>query len=318
MELVFCSNLRLGVSCTENLSVPLSHRWTEKRNDKFRNLLEAADREGALCCVFAGRLFGTPHVPESLVDVLFNAVRIHEDLPVIACVSGPEYRRLSARSDVPANLHLLSQEGEAVYSDGVTEIAAAEDGILFRAADAAEPFLVRDVAGAFFDGAKRLPGFEPAGFEEASDGSYGYTVIRTGNRGCTAVPAGSALFSYQTVTVSAEPEDTAEDLMRKTDRLLAGTDANTFLRLIISGKTAFAKTIDTEALKEHLQDKVFYAEVFDSTAMEVDRKALDRDISLQSEFVRIVLQDESLSETERSRLISCGWNALNGKEVAGK
>jgi hypothetical protein len=52
--------------------------------------------------------------------------------------------------------------------------------------------------------------------------------------------------------------------------------------------------------------------------MEVDRNALENDISLQSEFVRLVLQDESLSETERSRLISCGWNALNGKEVAGK
>jgi len=318
MKLFLCSNLRLGVSCTGNLSVPRSHQWVQKRNEKFDDLLDTADREEAQCAVLAGRLFGTAHVPESLVGVLFDAVRTHEDLPVIACVSEPEYRRLSSRGDVPANLHLLTREGEAVYSDGAAEVVSAEDGILFRTADMSEPFLIKDVAGTYFDGATRLPSFEPAGFEEASDGMFGYTVITTGNGGYSAEPAGSAQFSYRTVTVENEPEDTAEDLMRKTDRLLSDADEFTFVRLIIDGTTAFAKTVDVEALKEHLQDRVFYAEVYDSTAMEVDRKALENDISLQSEFVRLALQDESLSETERSRLISCGWNALNGKEVAGK
>lgn len=318
MKLFLCSNLRLGESCTGNLSVPLSHQWAQKRNEKFGELLNAADREEAQCAVLAGRLFGTAHVPESLVDVLFDAVRAHEDLPVIACVNEPEYRRLTSRSDIPANLHLLTQEGEAVYSDGAVEVASAEEGILFRTSDISEAFLIKDVAGTFFDGAKRLPAFEPSGFEDASDGKYGYTLITTDGGGYITEAKGGPLFSYRTVTVESQPEDTAEDLMRMADRRLADTDENTFVRLVVTGATAFAETLDTEALKEHLQEKVFFAEVFDNTAMEVDRNALENDISLQSEFVRLVLQDESLSETERSRLISCGWNALNGKEVAGK
>ena len=59
--------------------------------------------------------------------------------------------------------------------------------------------------------------------------------------------------------------------------------------------------------------RLFFVEVFDSTVMEVDAEAFDTDISLRSEFVRLAMQDESLSEIERNRLISCGWTALGGK-----
>ena len=48
------------------------------------------------------------------------------------------------------------------------------------------------------------------------------------------------------------------------------------------------------------------------------KEAFENDISLRSEFVRLALQDDSLSESERNRLISCGWNALNGREVSAE
>ena len=52
--------------------------------------------------------------------------------------------------------------------------------------------------------------------------------------------------------------------------------------------------------------------------MDIDEEAFENDISLRSEFVRLALQDDSLSESERNRLISCGWNALNGREVTAE
>ena len=54
-------------------------------------------------------------------------------------------------------------------------------------------------------------------------------------------------------------------------------------------------------------------EVFDNTVMDIDTDAFETDISLRSEFVRLAMQDESLSESERNRLISCGWSTLGGK-----
>ena len=59
-------------------------------------------------------------------------------------------------------------------------------------------------------------------------------------------------------------------------------------------------------------------EAADVTGMDIDEETFENDISLRSEFVRLALQDDSLSESERNRLISCGWNVLNGKEVSAE
>ena len=37
---------------------------------------------------------------------------------------------------------------------------------------------------------------------------------------------------------------------------------------------------------------------------------------LYAEFVRQASGDDSLSETEKTRILRCGWNVLNGKELA--
>ena len=85
---------------------------------------------------------------------------------------------------------------------------------------------------------------------------------------------------------------------------------------MLTGQSAFGLTINSDALKQHLQSKIFFVEVYDNTVMEIDEESFDTDISLRSEFVRLAMADETLSESERNRLISCGWNALTGKEVS--
>ena len=37
------------------------------------------------------------------------------------------------------------------------------------------------------------------------------------------------------------------------------------------------------------------------------------EVSLMAEFARQVQGDDSLSPSEKSRIVRCGWNALNGK-----
>ena len=58
--------------------------------------------------------------------------------------------------------------------------------------------------------------------------------------------------------------------------------------------------------------------MYDNTVMDIDEETIENDISLRSEFVRLALQDDSLSESERNKIISCGWNALSGGEVSAE
>ena len=80
----------------------------------------------------------------------------------------------------------------------------------------------------------------------------------------------------------------------------------------------FGMIINASALKEQLQKQIFFADIFDNTVMDINEESFENDISLSSEFVRLAMQDEGLSETERNRIISFGWNALNGKEVSAE
>ena len=88
------------------------------------------------------------------------------------------------------------------------------------------------------------------------------------------------------------------------------------MRVEIRGRAAFALPIPISEIREKLESRVLFARVVDDTIMDVNEAEFENDISLRSEFVRLALRDESLSETERNRLIRYGWNALCGKEVS--
>ena len=100
--------------------------------------------------------------------------------------------------------------------------------------------------------------------------------------------------------------------------MIRSIERETFLRVTLTGRSAFGLTMSSDALKSQLQNRIFFAEVYDNTVMDIDEKAFETDISLRSEFVRLALQDGSLSESERNRLISLGWNALSGREVSAE
>ena len=65
-----------------------------------------------------------------------------------------------------------------------------------------------------------------------------------------------------------------------------------------------------------LSGRFFYAEVANECTINLEEGELDTDVSLIAEFVRMVDSDDSLSPSEKMRIMRCGWNALNGKELA--
>ena len=318
MKIFLSSDLRVGMESTVNLSVQDAHRWTRAAAGKLSSMLEKAARMGADLAFFPGRIFGADHVTEMTVLELCNVVRAAGPLPVILCPDEETYCRLSGRKDRPDNMYLLNDSGGQNLTIGKAVLSRTGESIQIKVPSENVTAEIMDVAGAFFDGAVRLPQFEPSGWQEAQSGLFGYAVMDTGQGGHKTFCTEETLFSYRTAEVYVEPEDDAEALRTRTAKAIAGMDGNVFLRLTLKGKTAFGKTADIKTVRDFAQETVFHAEVFDSTSMDINERALENDISLQSEFVRLVLQDDSLSDADRSRLISCGWNALSGKEGSGE
>ena len=320
MKIIFCADLQSGAVSTVNLGAELSRKWRSARSGKLDEFFDKAMQCNAEYVALFGKLFGRQRVPESVIDALFMSVQKANSLQVLAVVSPDEFKRASYRTDIPQNLHLINAEADGMYTDN--EIALITTGTQFelQVGDAIPVAILRSENGGYTFAAPEheciLPAFEPTGFEAAGNGRFGFLSAEWRDDvlvDCSQTD--DALFAYKQIEMRISPADDQKEILERMNSAVRKLDRRTFLRITLAGRSSFGLVINSEALKSHLQNHVFYAEVFDNTVMDISESDFEADISLRSEFVRLALQDDSLSESERNRLISYGWNALGGREV---
>ena len=323
MKILLCADVRLGAVCTENLGVKLSHKWQSARTEKLLDLVDQAAQNNASYIAFYGRMFGQERVSESVIDELFNAVKEDRHIQVLAFMDADEYNRIVYRNDIPENLHLIcTQIDDAYVYEGIA--VQVEKGVTSMQLSGNSPVtIVENADGAFvLSGAgeeHNIPSFEPVGFEDTADTVYGYGLLEWEEESITGYSVvKNQKYAYESIELKILPEDGQKEIVRKINTAVAKINIDTLLRITIVGRSAFGLTLNSDVLEDQLQNKIFFVEVYDNTIMDIDEESFANDISLRSEFVRLALQDDSLSESERNRIISCGWNALNGKEVSAE
>lgn len=323
MKMLFCSDVRLGAICTENLDIKQSHKWKAARSEKLTDLIDKAAQNNAAYVALFGRIFGQERVSESVIDGLFAAIKDDKDIQALAFLNAEEYKRISYRNDIPENLHLLCTQTQDSYTDddialridkGVIEFQLADNDALTIRVNEGEKFEIVGMPETY-----TIPSFESIGFEDAEGLTCGYGVLDWSDESLGQyVVTPDPKYNYRSIELKVLPEDDEKEIVRKINNTVRKIDFDTFLRITITGQSAFGLTISGDGLKNQLQNRIFFVEVYDNTVMDIDEEAFENDISLRSEFVRLALQDDSLSESERNRLISCGWNALNGREVTAE
>lgn len=323
MKLLLCADVRLGAACTENLGVNLSHKWQAARTEKLTDLIDKAAQNNASYVALYGQMFGQERVSESVIDSLFDAVKEDENIHVLAFLAANEYNRINYRNDIPENLHLICTQTADSYLDdnvalrmekGATELQLSDNAPIWIKKDANNSYAISGIGGD-----RTIPSFEPIGFDDAQAETFGYAVIEWSEEeilGCHIM--NGQKYAFQSIELKILPEDGQKEIIRRINAAVAKIAFDTFLRITIIGRSAFGLMLNGDALKKQLQSRIFFVEVYDNTIMDIDEEAFENDISLRSEFVRLALQDDSLSESERNRLISCGWNALNGREVSAE
>ena len=323
MKILLCSDVRLGAVCTENLDVKLSHKWQTARTEKLADLVDQAAQNNATYVALFGNMFGQERVSESVIDALFNAVKEDGDIQVLTFLITDEFNRISYRNDVPENLHLICTQTADSYTDdnialridkGVVELQLADNDPIFIKKESENGFVVSGM-----EDDQSIPSFEPIGFEDAEGLVCGYGILEWADEELGQyIITKNQKYAYKAIELKILPGDGQKEILRKINTAVKDVDIDTFLRIAIVGRSAFGLTLNGDALEKQLQSRIFFVEVYDNTIMDIDEEAFENDISLRSEFVRLALQDDSLSESERNRLISCGWNALNGKEVSAE
>lgn len=323
MKILLCSDVRLGAVCTENLDVKLSHKWQAARTEKLADLIDQAAQNNTAYVALFGNMFGQDRVSESVIDALFRAVKEDGNIQVLAFLIADEFNRIAYRNDVPENLHLICTQTADSYTDDNIALRIDKGVVELQLADNDPIFIKKELESGFVvSGLKEnqsIPSFEPVGFEDAEGLVCGFGILEWADEELGQyVITKNQKYAYKAIELKILPGDGQKEILRKINAAVKDVDIDTFLRIAIVGRSAFGLTLNGDALEAQLQNRIFFVEVYDNTIMDIDEEAFENDISLRSEFVRLALQDDSLSEAERNRLISCGWNALNGKEVSAE
>lgn len=318
IKMLFCADVQLGAISTENCDLKQSHKWQETRNEKLADLMDRATQNNAAYVALFGRLFGQERVSESVIDILFKAAEENRRIQTLAFLNEEEYKRISYRDKKPQNFHIFCTKIQNHYTDDYIEVGTDKGIVELRCGDNDSLKIRKNEDGKYLIYGMQeehvLPSFEPTGFEDAEGLICGFGVLDwTENSFGTFTFSPDQKYAYRAIEIKIRPEDDAKEIERKINNAVRMIPYDTFLRITLTGRSAFGLTLSEDALKNQLQKRIFFVEVYDNTIMDIDEEAFENDISLRSEFVRLALQDDSLSESERNRLISCGWNALNNR-----
>lgn len=315
MKLLLVSNIQLNAPNSENLEIKSFHKWQDDRLTRLQDLFDKTQQYGARTVMLFGTLFGQKVVPESIIDGFFNAVKEDRKLQVFTLVGFEEYQLISYRKDTPSNFHCLcmdavdnfrGKEMKIAVMNGMADITVNDQKVTVKCPEE-DKYVIDDSV---------IPSFEPVSFDDSVEKEFGFMLWDTDETKNPFKPIAEQKYRFQTVELKILPAENEKDILEKINRIIRKIDRDTFLRITITGKSAFGLTINPDGLENKLQHHIFSVNVFDNSSMDIDADMFENDISLRSEFVRLALNDESLSEAERNRLISYGWDALSGKEMS--
>ena len=84
--------------------------------------------------------------------------------------------------------------------------------------------------------------------------------------------------------------------------------------MVLTGTCPAETMLDLTHLRGVLAERFYFAKVKDETRLSINAEDYAHDISLKGEFVRRVMAS-NLSQTEKERVIACGFRALSGEEL---
>ena len=263
-------------------------QWQKERMEAFEEACDLAVQKGAELVLLAGSVFAEEYIPDAVIAQVLEVIRGRKAVFVWNPDRvGREY--LKHRADIPSNFFVLNSGGNGsfLWKDAQVgvwpgrERGDEEANVLLAAGASA---FVREGQNFRREAVGKL---ENTGFDDPED-------------------SGFVLFGL---------EDDYIAVYRKCAAATASFTKHDFVRIVLKGRVDVEAFVRANTLRENLEARFFYLEVFNDCRLELDEEAYANDISLKSEMIRMVLGDDSLSEAEKSRIIQCGWNALRGKEL---
>ena len=352
MKILHTSDLHIDSPLTTRLDSKKVRERKSELLFSFRRMTEEARREGAAALIIAGDLFDSENIGKRTLKSVLDIISLAPEITFFY-LSGNHERNVlySCGIPLPENLKLFEKEWTYYNLDGINFIGrtdtdsdmfgelrlnASEINVLVLHGELREH---SDIGGVI--GKKDLNGLpidylalghyhsyshtelsntsfavycgtpEPRGFDEC--GECGYVMIDADKSKISHRFVKSAKRAFRIVKVNVMGERSDLSLLYKIEKALAGIPSSDLVRIVLTGERELGQSFNKETLLSSVSGGYYYAEIKDETVLRISPDDFKNDISLKGEFIRGVLSDDTLSDTEKERVISLGLEILLGE-----
>ena len=158
---------------------------------------------------------------------------------------------------------------------------------------------------------------EGRGFDES--GPHGFVLLDIDERKLRFrsrfVPfAQRTLFAVHVDVTGCRSTAQIKDLITDALQAEACTEKD-MVDITIRGELDVDCEADPDYLRSGLEAGYFFARLHDETTFRIDAEEYLHDESLRGEFVRMVMADDSIPDQEKTEVIRCGFQAMDGEEL---
>ena len=152
---------------------------------------------------------------------------------------------------------------------------------------------------------------EGRGFDEV--GSLGFSLVNVSTDGVSHkfIPFASRELVIRDVDISSALR--THEIEARISDTVADIPSTSLVRICFTGKRELELRCDKPLLCEKFGQKFYYFEIKDNSRLFTRAEDYRYDKSLRGEFIRLCLEDSTLSDEEKERIIHCGLSALAGE-----
>ncbi len=153
---------------------------------------------------------------------------------------------------------------------------------------------------------------EGRGFDET--GEKGFVLIDVEGKQLKTHFLPFAKRCLYTVEVDVTDIDNWYNFANKIISDLSAYNKDSLIKVVLKGEHLVSVEVDVEYLNNRLNEKFFFAKVYDQTTLKIGESDYENDKSVRGEFVRTVLNSD-MSEEMKKAVIMKGLTALKGGEL---
>ena len=352
MKLIHCADIHLDSPMETNLSADKARERKLEIRSTFARLVRTAADEGVEAILIAGDLFDGARVTKSTENYVLDLIASHPMIDFFY-LSGNHDKgsALANTSQLPANLYTFGKlwstyrrgnvaiTGAAVPDADTLSLSAEDVNILLlhgqerRSAGVAGEDIIHlgrfknkniDYAALGHIHEHRVMRLDARGTAAYSGCLEGRGFDECGTKGYVLLNVEGGRVSHRFVPFATRTLHTVEcdvtgftsglDLEERMLASVSGIAASDMVKVVLVGTCPADAMLDLSHLRGILAERFYFAKIKDETRLFINAEDYAHDISLKGEFVRRVMAS-SLSESEKERVIACGFRALAGEEL---